>query len=49
MNPRVVVTSRAPPRAGWGDAARLLRERGDDRLLDVPTRTRFDDEKWRWR
>src|SRR5438445_637302 len=40
MNPRVVVTSRAPPRAGWADAARLLRERGDDRLLDAPTRTR---------
>ena len=45
----VVITSRAAPRAGWADAARLMRERGDDRLLDAPTRTRFDDKEWRWR
>jgi len=26
-----------------------MRERGDDRLLDAPTRTRFDDKEWRGR
>jgi len=26
-----------------------MREHGDDRLLDQPTRTRFDDEEWRRR
>ncbi len=49
MNPPVVITSRAAPRAGWADAARLMRERGDDRLLDEQTHTRFDDKEWRWR
>jgi hypothetical protein len=45
----VVISSRAAARTGWADAARLMRERGDDRLLDAPTRTRFDDKEWRWR
>ena len=45
----VVITSRAAPREGWAEAARQMRARGDDRLLDEPTRTRFDDEDWRWR
>lgn len=37
------------PRAGWAEAARRMREQGQDRLLDRPTLTRFDDEEWRWR
>jgi antitoxin MazE len=45
----VVITSREAPRAGCADAARLMHERGEDRLLDEQTRTRFDDEEWRWR
>ena len=45
----VVISSRAAPRTGWADAARLMRERGDNGLLDAPTRTRFDDKEWRWR
>jgi antitoxin MazE len=45
----VVISSRAAARTGWADAARLMRERDDDRLLDAPTRTRFDDKEWRWR
>jgi hypothetical protein len=49
MNPPVVISSRAAPRTGWADAARLMRDRGDDRLLDAPTHTRFDDKEWRWR
>jgi len=44
----VVITSRRKPRTGWLEAARQMRERGDDRLLDEPTTTRFDDEEWRW-
>ncbi len=36
------------PRAGWSEAAKLMRARGDDRLLDVPTPTRFDEEEWTW-
>ena len=45
----VVISSRRAPRAGWADAARQLRQRGRDRLLDEPSTTRFDDEEWHWR
>ena len=45
----VVISSRREPRAGWAEAARQMRERGGDRLLEEPTATRFDDEEWRWR
>jgi hypothetical protein len=43
------VISRAKrPRAGWCEAAREAREREEDRLLEEPTATRFDDEQWKW-
>ena len=45
----VVITSRRPPRTGWAEAARRLRELGEDQLLDRPTTTRFDEKEWRWR
>ena len=45
----VVISSRTEPRAGWAQAARQMREQGDDRLLDEPTPTRVDHEEWRWR
>jgi antitoxin MazE len=35
-------------RAGWADAAKLMRERGDGRLIDLPSSTRFDEEEWEW-
>jgi hypothetical protein len=38
-----------PPRTGWAEAARRLRELGEDRLLDKPASTRFDEKEWRWR
>ena len=44
----VVISSSRQPRAGWAEAARQMRERGDDGLLEEPTATRFDDEGWRW-
>jgi len=44
----VVISSRRKPRAGWAEAARRMREAGEDRLLSRPTPTRFDDEEWRW-
>ena len=44
-----VITIRASgARAGWADAAKLMRERDDDRLLDPPLATRVDDEEWTW-
>ncbi|MEE8510550.1 MAG: AbrB/MazE/SpoVT family DNA-binding domain-containing protein [Dehalococcoidia bacterium] len=46
---RIVIRTAARPRAGWAAAARRMRERGDDQLLDLPTSTRFDEEEWQWR
>ena len=47
-NGAIVISSAARPRAGWGEAAKLMHERDEDRLLDAPTGTRFDDEEWKW-
>lgn len=44
----IVLTPVRSPRSGWPEAARLLRERGEDRLLDEPVPAHFDDEEWEW-
>ena len=46
---RILISKSAKPRAGWAEAARRMRERGEDRLLDPPTSTRFDKKEWKWR
>ena len=46
---RIVIRKANRPRAGWAVAARLMRERNDDRLLDPTTATLFDDKEWKWR
>ena len=46
---RIVIKKMARPRAGWAAAARRMREAGDDRLIDQPTLTRFDESEWKWR
>lgn len=35
-------------RFGWAAAAEAMRARGEDRLLDKHTPTRFEDESWQW-
>jgi antitoxin MazE len=45
----VVIRPIIQARSGWAEAARRARQQGDDRLLDEPTKTRFDDEEWAWR
>ena len=45
----VIIRPIAHPRAGWAQAAKRAHERGEDRLLDEPTPTRFDEEEWRWK
>jgi antitoxin MazE len=45
---RLIVTAARLPRAGWAEAARTMRERADDDLLDPPTPTRFDRTDWKW-
>ena len=40
--------SAPPPRAGWADAARRMHAAGDDRLLDPPQSSTFDEQEWEW-
>ena len=44
----IVVARAALPRSGWAEAAKRLRMRGEDTLLDAPTPTRFDETEWTW-
>lgn len=45
---RLVIQGAHRPRVGWADAARAMHAKGDDRLVDEPTATRFEDEEWQW-
>jgi antitoxin MazE len=44
----IVIERASRARAGWEEAARSVRERGDDGLVDEPTPTQFDEEGWVW-
>jgi antitoxin MazE len=44
----IVIAAVQRPRAGWAAAAERLRRAGEDRLLDPPVSTRFDEEEWEW-
>lgn len=46
---RIVIRASREARAGWAEAARRMRERGEDRLPEQPASTRFDREEWQWR
>ena len=45
---RLVVQAARGPRCGWAGAAKVMRARGEDRLLDEDTPTRFEEESWQW-
>jgi antitoxin MazE len=45
----VVIARATSARSGWADAARQMRQRDEDQLLNAPTPTRFDDKEWQWR
>ena len=47
-NGTIVISSAARPRAGWREAAKRAHARNDDKLLDPPTSSRFDEEEWKW-
>jgi antitoxin MazE len=44
----IVIARVVSARSGWAEAARRMRERDEDRLLDAPTPTRFDEREWKW-
>ena len=46
---RLIVRAARGARAGWAEAAKRMRARGEDQLLDATTPSHFDDTEWRWR
>jgi antitoxin MazE len=44
----VIIAPVAGPRRGWADAAANMRARDEDRLLDPPIPTHFDEKEWKW-
>jgi antitoxin MazE len=44
----IVIARVTSVRSGWAEAARRMRARDEDRLLDLPTPTRFDKREWKW-
>ena len=44
----IVIARATSARSGWAEAARQMRQRDEDRLLDSPTPTRFDEKEWEW-
>jgi antitoxin MazE len=44
-----IIIARTPStRSGWAAAASQMHQRDEDRLLDAPTPTRFDEKEWEW-
>ena len=48
-NGRLTVRAARGPRTGWAEAAKTMRARGDDQLLDGTTTSQFDEKEWQWR
>jgi antitoxin MazE len=46
---RLIVRAARQPRAGWAQAARMMRTREADQLILEPGGTAFDSEEWEWR
>ena len=46
---RLIVRAARQPRAGWADAAKIMRAREDDRLILPSESTAFDRDEWEWR
>jgi len=44
----IILTSVKKPHAGWAEAAKLMRDKKDDHLIDSQTDTDFDRNNWRW-
>ncbi len=44
----IIIAPLVAPRSGWAQAAKHLRERDEDRLLNPPTPTHFDEQEWEW-
>ena len=45
---KLIIHATQQPRQGWDNAFAQMAEQGDDRLLDEPTPTEWDEEDWDW-
>jgi antitoxin MazE len=45
---RLIIQAARKPRQGWEEHFTRMAALGDDKLLDEPTPTQFDDEEWKW-
>lgn len=44
----ILIEGSPDARVGWDEAARRVRERGEDRLIDEVLPTEFDRAEWTW-
>jgi antitoxin MazE len=44
----IIISRSNSPRDGWSDAAKTMRRRNEDTLLDPITSTCFDEKEWQW-
>ncbi len=44
----IVIARTTSARSGWADAARQMRQRDEDLLLDPLIPTLFDEKEWEW-
>ena len=47
---QIIIRKAKHPREGWAEQAKLMAERGDDKLedWDVPWLDSWDEEEWEW-
>jgi antitoxin MazE len=45
---RLIIRAFRQPRQGWEDAFARMAELNDDRLLDDPISSQWDEDEWKW-
>lgn len=45
---KLIIHSARKPRQGWNGQFASMTEHEDDKLLDEPTPTQWDEEEWTW-
>jgi antitoxin MazE len=45
---QLIIQASRHPRQGWEEQFAAMTDQGDDRLLDEPLATQWDEEEWTW-
>lgn len=45
---KLIIHATHQPRHGWDNLFAEMAKKGDDRLLDEPLSTQWDEEEWTW-